>query len=286
MRKQSRRVSRIFTILKYWVLSMPRQRTLDEMLAGSSRSPQQRNSTTVQAPNTAQGASASTPRTTQVRLPRGAIRRKKSPISDDSDLSDNGSDVRDIDFEKPQAIQDDSESEPTPLSPQRRKAKLSQQRQRAPETPPSSDSGSKLSEESEDDLVPLTILTTRKGKKRALAESEDEAERPTRRRLVRGKARNPSSEEEDDPLDGVETERMPCRTSESPFPHYVNNFPRYNRNNRKPAAWSLQAVCILLQTGSPQKYRLPRTDIMRWTLIVTFTQQNVARVSPLSQNPR
>ncbi|KAG8877255.1 hypothetical protein FRB97_003556 [Tulasnella sp. 331] len=188
---------------------MPRQQTLDEMLNGSSSSPQKGKAKSVQVLRRVRGPSTSSAtRTAQVSLPRESVRRKQSPIpSDDSDLSDNDSDIRDIDFEKPQAIQDDSESELAPLSPQWRKDKLSQ-RQRAPETPPSSDSGSKLSDGSEDDLVPLTKLVARKGKKRALAESDDEAERPTRRRLVRGKARRHSSEDDDDPLDGVESERI------------------------------------------------------------------------------
>ncbi|KAG9038421.1 hypothetical protein FRB95_001278 [Tulasnella sp. JGI-2019a] len=204
---------------------MPRQQTLDELFGGSSSSPAKPQKLNA-APRNAKDQNRTSSRpSTQVKLPKGSqSRRKQSPhTSDEANLSSDNDDVRDIGFEKTTRLaSDEPESEPAPSSPQRRKGRL-MQRQRAPQTPPSSDSRSRLSDESDHDVVPVLTTIARKSKKRVLVNSEDEEEPPTRRRLVRGKARKHSSEEEDDPLDGVEAEQRRKGIAPDPEPEIIED---------------------------------------------------------------
>lgn len=77
---------------------------------------------------------------------------------------------------------------------------------RAPATPPSPGSQSDLSEQSEEEELPA-FNSTRKSIKRVLVDSDQSDEKPKRRRLVRGKGRATSSEDEEDLLEEIDSDR-------------------------------------------------------------------------------
>ncbi|KAG8954642.1 hypothetical protein FRC04_011075 [Tulasnella sp. 424] len=170
--------------------------------------------------------------------------RSPTPDSDSDDAAtDSGSDVREIPFESTPSRDntsnddDESDGESQVLRPSTQRTPRRLKQRRAPPTPPSSDSESPLSEDMEEDDDDEPVLASAsKNRKRRLVDSDDEP--PTKRKLVRGKGR-PSSDEDEDLMDEVQTElilepRLRGPSKKSKFSANLDRMKRRRKGERQP----------------------------------------------------
>lgn len=142
---------------------------------------------------------------------RQRSKRIRSPTPDSDDAASDSSDVREIPFEpapsRGSTSNDDEESDGESLvvRPATQRTPHRVKQRRAPPTPPSSDSDSPLSEDvDEDDDDEPVLASGSKSRKRRLVDSDDEPQ--TRRKLVRGRGRPSSDEEDEDLMDEIQPE--------------------------------------------------------------------------------
>ncbi|KAG8896036.1 hypothetical protein FRB99_000215 [Tulasnella sp. 403] len=224
---------------------MPRQQTLEEAIFGPSSSSSHGFGV---SPRKAQRSRKWSPPASPQRSPRKNTRtqRRKRPATpsssessgSESDTSDN---VKDIQFESSsgkEVVDVDDDDEIALLPTQKSQGPLKRKLRRAPETPPSSNSESALSEQSEEDLPPVPS-TSRKSKRRMLVDSDDGSNQPKRRKLVRGKLKS-DTEESEDLMDEVDSDliidtRLRGPAKKSKFSTRLEEIKRKRRDGVPPA---------------------------------------------------